>query len=202
MFMEMHIGPVIGRAPDLYKGSAGLISNCMEYFDCNKLPLITIAAYLWNSEDYEPEESYLEAVNFVIDEKEREAFILLSDQFRTACLKDENSKIMGEYLSLASVKFQTGDFAGAVETVKEYAVRVRNAVNVFSAAEGKIYTELARWIKKFSLMSDILDLSLEYLGGADKKAELEAKMSEYNESATVLTGFCFREYIESVLYND
>ena len=109
---------------------------------------------------------------------------------------------MGEYLSLASVKFQTGDFAGAVETVKEYAVRVRNAVNVFSAAEGKIYTELARWIKKFSLMSDILDLSLEYLGDADKKAELEAKMSEYNESATVLTGFCFREYIESVLYND
>ncbi len=202
MFMEMHIGPVIGRGADLYKGSAGLISNCMEYFDCNKLPLITVAAYLWNSEAYEPEESFIEAVNFVIDESEREAFILLCDQFRTSCLKDENSKIMGEYLSLASVKFQTGDFEGAVATVREYAERVRAAADVFKNAQGKIYTELSRWIKKFNLMSDILDLSLEYLEGADKREELEALMSDYNESATVLTGFCFREYIESVLYND
>ena len=202
MFMEMHIGPVIGRAPDLYKGSAGLISNCMEYFDCNKLPLITIAAYLWNSEGYDPEESFIEAVNFLIPEKEREAFIFLCDQFRTSCLKDENSKIMGEYLSLASVKFQTGDFKGAVETVEEYALKVRAAVDVFRSTDAKIYRELSRWIKKFILMSDILDLSLEYLKGADKKEELEALMSDYNESATVLTGFCFREYIESVLYND
>lgn len=202
MFMEMHIGPIIGREKELHKGSAGLISNCMEYFNCNKFPLITIAGYLWNSEEYDPEEAYTEAVNFLLPENEREAFILLSDQFRTSCLHDENSRIMGEYLSDASVKFQTGNYDAAVRTVKEYADKIRNAADIFRSCTSPLYKELERWLKKFYLMSEILDLSVEVLEGADKKQELESLMEKYNESATVLTAFCFREYIESVLCND
>ena len=202
MFMEMHLGPVIGREPELYKGSAGLISNCMEYFCCNRFPLITIASYLWNSEDYEPEESFLEAVNFLLPEDEREAFILLSDHCRTACLHDENSRIMGEYLSRASVEFQTGNFSMAVNTVREYTGKAVRAYEILRKnSEKPLYKELSRWIKKFGLMCEIMTLSLDLLEGADVREELETKMSAYNESATVLTSFCFREYIEGVLGN-
>ncbi len=200
MFMEMHLGPIIGRDADLYKGSAGLISNCMEYFNCNKFPLISIASYLWNSEAYDPEESFGEAVNFLLPEEEREAFILLSDHCRTACLHDENSRIMGEYLSRASVEFQTGNKAMAVNTVKEYTEKALRAYEIFQKnSEKPLYRELNRWIKKFGLMCEIMELSLQYLKGADVREELEERMSAYNESATVLTSFCFREYIESVL---
>ena len=79
---------------------------------------------------------------------------------------------------------------------------IKNAVNVLCSSEGVIYTELSRWIKKFCLMSDIMELSLKVLSGKAEKDELSSMMEAYNESATVLTGFCFREYIESVLYND
>ena len=200
MFMEMHLGPVIGREPELYKGSAGLISNCMEYFNCNKFPLITIASYLWSSEDYDSEESYLEAVNFLLPEEEREAFILLADHCRTACLHDENSRIMGEYLSRASVEFQTGNFGLAVNTVREYTEKAVRAYEILRKnSEKPLYKELSRWIKKFGLMCEIMTLSLKYLEGADVGEELQEKMSAYNESATVLTSFCFREYIEGVL---
>ena len=200
MFMEMHLGPVIGREPELYKGSAGLISNCMEYFNCNKFPLITIASYLWSSEDYEPEESFLEAVNFLLPEEEREAFILLADHCRTACLHDENSRIMGEYLSRASVEFQTGNFSMAVNTVREYTEKAVRAYEILRKnSEKPLYKELSRWIKKFGLMCEIMTLSLKYLEGADVREALQEKMSAYNESATVLTSFCFREYIEGVL---
>ncbi len=203
MFMEMHLGPVIGREPELYKGSAGLISNCMEYFNCNKFPLITIASYLWNSEAYDPEESFGEAVNFLLPEEERDAFVLLADHCRTACLHDENSRIMGEYLSRASVEFQTGNREEAIKTVTEYTEKAVNAYNVLiKNSEKPIYRELARWIKKFGLMCEIMELSLKYLNGADVREELEERMSCYNESATVLTSFCFREYIESVLSDD
>lgn len=203
MFMEMHLGPVIGRAADLYKGSAGLISNCMEYFNCNKFPLITIASYLWNSENYESEESFIEAVNYLLPEEEREAFILLSDHCRTACLHDENSRIMGEYLSRASVEFQTGNRDMAVNTVREYTEKAVKAYEILvKNSEKPLYKELSRWIKKFGLMCEIMTLSLHYLGGTDVREELEEKMSAYNESATVLTSFCFREYIESVLSDD
>ncbi len=199
MFMEMHTGPITGREKELYKASAGLISNCMEYFNCNKLPLITVAAYLWAPEEYDPEEAYCEAVSFLFPPEEREDIILLSDHFRTSCLKDENSRIAGEYFSRASVLFQTGNAEEAIKTVGEYAEKIRTAAKRLRMRKAPVYQELSRWLKKFYLMSEILDLSLEVLEGADKKRELEHLMEQYNESATVLTSFCFREYVESVL---
>ncbi len=199
MFMEMHIGPVIGREKNLHKYSDGLISNCMEYFNCNKIPLITVAAYLWNSEKYEPETAFNEAVSFMLDGDEKEDFILLCDHFRTSCLKDENSRIMGECLSKVSVYFQTGEYENALKTVEEYSQKVSRAAGRLKKRTAPVYKELSRWIKKFCLMSDILELSLKVLKGEAAKTELEELMAQYNESATVLTSFCFREYIESVL---
>lgn len=199
MFMEMHMGPLIGREKDLYEYSEGIISNCMEYFNCNIIPLITAAAYMWDSENYDPEEAYLNAVGYLLPEDEREDFILLADQFRTSCLHDENSRIMGEYFSRVSVCFQTGNFEEAVDVAASYADKVRLAAKRLKERHAPVYTELSRWLKKFYLMSEILDISLDVLKGEDKKAELSEKMSEYNESATVLTSFCFREYIEGVL---
>lgn len=203
MFMEMHIGPIIGRDKDLYTSCDGIISNCMEYFNCNKIPLITVASYLWNGEAYEPEAAYSEALDFLFkDSEEKEDFILLADHFRTTCLHDENSRLMGERLSDASVLMWTGNLDGALKVLENYINRIKEAARRLEMREGLIYKELSRWIKKFVLMSDILSLSLDVLKGEDKKALLENKMEQYNESATVLTSFCFREYIESVLNNE
>ncbi len=202
MFMEMHIGPIIGRDKDLGKHSAGLISNCMEYFNCNKIPLITVASYLWNSEEYDPEEAYSEAVNVVLPEKERAAFIHLADQFRTSCLHDENSRIMGEYLSKASVCRYSGNDEEYIKILGDYTEIISRAASLLKERNEPIYTELSRWIKKFILMSEILEIALSVIKGEGDKELLREKMSEYNESATVLTAFCFREYIESVLSDE
>ena len=202
MFMEMHIGPVTGREKGLCDYSEGIISNCMEYFNCNKIPLITVASYLWNPGEYDPEKAFREAVSFLFSGDEAEDFILLSDHFRTSCLNIENSRIMGEWLSRAAVFFQTGDFVSAVGTVEEYTRMVSLAAQRILLRDAPIYKELSRWIRKFILMKDILVLSLKVLKGEEEKRSLEKLMDEYNESATVLTSFCFREYIESVLYNE
>lgn len=202
MFMEMHMGPIIGRDKDLHKHCAGLISNTMSWFNCNKIPLITVASYLWNSEEYDPEEAYLEAVSFVLPEDERADFILLADHFRTSCLKDENSRIMGERLSEALMCRNIGNDEEAMRLLAVFTDEIKNAAARLRTRTKPLYTELSRWIKKFCLMSDILELALEVLNGADKENELSALMESYNESATVLTAFCFREYIESVLGNE
>lgn len=202
MFMEMHMGPIIGREKGLYNYCDGIISNCMEYFNCNKIPLITVASYLWNPEEYDPEDAFNEAVLYTLKKEEREAFVLLADHLRTACLHDENSRIMGEYLSRAAVLRQTGNFPDALLVIEEYTEKIKNAAEELGSFSSEIFTELSRWIKKFSLMSEILSIALEVLKGADKKKLLAEKMEEYNESATVLTSFCFREYIESVLYDE
>lgn len=202
MFMEMHIGPVIGRESELYKYSEGIISNCMEYFNCNKLSLITIAAYLWSPECYEPETAYREAVSYCIKEEDREAFIHLSDHFRTSCLHDENSRIMGLRLSEALMDFNTGASEDAVGKLTAYVNTIRDCAQTLKDRNEPVFTELSRWIKKFILMSEILSEALEVIKGKTDKKTLEKMMEQYNESATVLTAFCFREFVEWVLGYD
>ncbi len=202
MFMEMHIGPVIGRESGLHKYSEGIISNCMEYFNCNKIPLITVGAYLWNSEEYFPEDAFAAAMDYLVEKSDEQAFIHLFDHFRTSCLHDENSRIMGERLSEALTCFNTGDEENGIKKLREYEKTIRECADVLERGNTTLHSELARWIKKFILMSKILSLSVEVLCGNGDKAELERMMWDYNESATVLTAFCFREYIEGVLGYD
>ena len=202
MFMEMHIAPLIGRESDLYKYSHGIISNCMEYFDCNKFALITAAAYTWAPEEYDSELAFSQAVEFMLPAGEREAFVLFSDHLRTSCLNDENSRIMGRYLSEAATLMWTGNFPEALSVITEYTEKVNNAVSVIKNGSSPVYTELKRWFKKFCLMSEIMNVALSCLKGESRKEELMCLMEQYNESATVLTAFCFREFVEGVLSDE
>ena len=68
MFHEMHLGPVEGRDPLLYQHSRGILFNGMEYFECTKLPFLACADYLSDPENYDPEQSWLKAVDLLFGE--------------------------------------------------------------------------------------------------------------------------------------
>ena len=55
---RLHIGPLLGRDPHLYRVSAGVFSNAMDLPECTRIPLGTIADYLWDPESYDPDESW------------------------------------------------------------------------------------------------------------------------------------------------
>ena len=199
MFKEMHLAPLKGREPGLYKYSEGIISNCMEYFECNKFPLYTAAAYLSDPLGYDPEKAFSAAVEKLVPADVRDSFFLFADHLRTSCLNDENSRIMGEYLGKASVMRETGNEENALALLTEYTDRVRSSVNVLKKQDAPLYKELSEWLEKYYLMADILDEALAVLKGEGEREKLTAQMKKYNDCATVLTSFCFREYIESVL---
>ena len=51
----LHLGPLTGRSADLHSDVTGYISNSMAYQDeANRIPLLTIADYLWNPQQYDP----------------------------------------------------------------------------------------------------------------------------------------------------
>ncbi len=56
------LGPLRGRAPDLPGSVQGLFSNPMIQPEASKIPLETIADYLWNAAKYDPEASYKHAL--------------------------------------------------------------------------------------------------------------------------------------------
>lgn len=204
MFKEMHLAPVNGREARLYRYASGMISNGMEYFECTKFPFSTAADYLWAPESYAPEEAFARALNALLPENEVNAVRLLADHLRTSCLRDENSRIMGSYLSKATALIESGEREKAIPYAEKYTLMANEARKALAKSSKEVYKELCEWIEKFSLMCDILTDALALLKNEvpdipAAKKELQRKMNAYNNCATVLTAFCFREYTETLL---
>lgn len=59
----LHLGPVIGRAPDLCEVVDGYMSNPMcEESEANRIPLLTCLDYAYNPSDYDPDRSIGQAI--------------------------------------------------------------------------------------------------------------------------------------------
>lgn len=59
----LHLGPLRGRDVDLNLVADGYISNPMSYQNvANRIPLLTIADYLWNPHQYDPDRSIGQAI--------------------------------------------------------------------------------------------------------------------------------------------
>lgn len=200
MFKEMHIGPLIGREPELYRYAEGIVSNCMEYYESGKFALATAFRYMADPPGYDPEAAFADALAELLPEEDvREAFTLFADHLRTSCLKDENSRLMGEAFGRAGLLLETGDLNGAMAVIAAYTARVRRSADLLRTRTGPLFTELAEWLAKYDRMAEILDAALALLQTGQGKEALAAKMKRYNDCATVLTAFCFREYVETVL---
>ncbi len=200
MFMEMHMGPLIGRDEKLWQYAQGEIFNCMEYVESTRIPLATALTYLWDPEHYDPEEAYMKAVEANIDKDDRNAFILFADHLRTSCLKDENSHLMGQELLKVLAAEQAGDREKAKALFDAYLAQMQDAAQRLANKKDGIYKELAIWIEKFLFCVEILSLCGDVLfNNADRKEELKEKMFRYNRNAVVLTAYCFREFAEIAL---
>ncbi|MCH5199133.1 MAG: beta-N-acetylglucosaminidase domain-containing protein [Oscillospiraceae bacterium] len=171
MHFEMHLGPVIGRDKDLNKYSEGIIFNCMEYAECSKIPLITAADYLWNSESYFPEKSWKRAVSEVIGSEKAESFIAFADNLRISCLMDENAKILKK-LFFGNSKNE--EIACHIARMYDSAEFLKNDMPICS--------ELKNWSEKYFIACDIISLIANYLDSrnCDIKEQIFQLIQKYN----------------------
>jgi len=79
----LHLGPLTGRSADLGSVVDGYLSNSMAYQShANRIPLLTIADYLWNPKEYEPNRSIGQAIMHLGDTPEkREALCQLVELY-------------------------------------------------------------------------------------------------------------------------
>ena len=161
MYNEMHLSPVINRDSDLYKYSEGIISNCMEYAECSKIPLITFADYLWNSESYNPQKSWEEAIRQVIGKENADNFIVFADHLYTSCLKDANSRRMYAVFDEIETALKAGNEEKAFTAAEEY-LRKMNACREYLKQDYSICRELKKWSEKFFVACDIMNGIFEF----------------------------------------
>lgn len=200
MFQEMHLGAVIGRDKELYKACEGLISNVMEYAECSKIPLMTVADYLWNPKAYNPDASLKNAHYEILGEK-AETFKYFADHLGVSCLSRYSSALMSETLSRVSFLLGKGEIQKGFAVFEEYNKNMRKCLEMLENESVPLFKELKKWVKKFSMCCDLLDA----IYNAKKDATVEnvnilSELTEkYNSDGTLLTGFCLREAAEKTL---
>lgn len=203
MFQEMHLGAIIGRDKDLYKACEGLISNVMEYAECSKIPLMTIADYLWNPVCYNPEKSLKNAHKEILGEK-AELFKYFADHLGASCLSKYSSALMSETLAHINFLISRGENEKAIEEFKEYNANMRGCLEMLQDESVPLFKELKKWVKKFSMCCDLLDVILvARTNPTQENMKALAELTEkYNSDGTILTGFCLREAAEKTLCID
>ncbi len=200
MFQEMHLGAIIGRDKALYKACEGLISNVMEYAECSKIPLMTIADYLWNPVCYNPDEALKNAHKELLGEK-ADLFKYFADHLGVSCLSKYSSALMSDTLAHINFLLSSGDKEGALKEFKEYNTNMRKCLERLQDTSVELFREMAKWVKKFSMCCDLLDAIYNTWETPTEENynTLKDLTEKYNSDGTVLTGFCLREAAEKTL---
>lgn len=200
MFQEMHIGALIGRDKDLYKHCEGIISNVMEYAECSKIPLMTIADYLWNPDAYNSDKSLDNAHDEMLGEN-KDLFFYFAEHLGVSCLNRHASAFMSETFEKINFQRAIGEKEKSLEIFRNYITKCRECLNLISDTSVPLFEEMQKWVKKFSMCCDLMDAiyAVQENPDEEKKAYLADLLRKYNSDAVVLTGFCLRENAEKTL---
>ncbi len=201
MFNEMHLGAVRGRDKDLYEYCDGLISNVMEYAECSKIPLMTIADYLWNPLNYNENESLENAHREILGNK-AESFKYIADHLHVSCLnRNGASALMSDTLHRVSFLMTTGKEQQGIKEFSDYIEKNKECLNMLKDSSVPLFDEMGKWVEKFQLCCDVLEKILEtqLSPTEDNKKMLDALIKKYNRDAVILAGFCLREACEKTL---
>jgi hyaluronoglucosaminidase len=199
MFQEMHLGPIQGRDPELPKCCRGILFNGMEYFECTKVAFLTCADYLRDPESYNPERSWLNALDELFGEEGARRFLPFGEMLLTSCLRVPNCPRLNDALETAVLRLRKGEPRAALETLRGYYARLEDCRAFLAGSEHPMVAELGKWIRKFNHCCDIFALALKLFEGEPVRGALAAEMEIYNDTATVLTDFGFRAFVETAL---
>ncbi len=202
MFQEMHLGALIGRDKELYKHCEGIISNVMEFAECSKIPLMTVADFLWNPIAYNPDESLNNSHREILGD-DADSFFYFADHLCVSCLTRYGSSYMGQVLSKVSFLESSGKKDEALEVLGSYISDMRKCLVLISDTSVPLFEELQKWVKKFSMCCDLLDdiYTAKENPTQENKKILSEALQKYNSDGTILTGFCLREIAEKTLLN-
>ena len=153
MQVNLYIGPIRGREKGLHKYSAGLLSNPMLQFEASLIPISTIGDYLWNSQDYDPEISWEEALIKVIpNEIDRAA---LRKFFRTSLgsnVGGDPAPDLRKVFRAGVTAWRSGDMATAANVFETEGREMESNYQYLTTAKTtvpELIAEIKPWLEKY-----------------------------------------------------
>lgn len=165
--VNLYIGPIRGREKGLHKYSAGLLSNPMLQFEASLLPISTIGEYLWNTENYNPDEAWERAlVKLISDESDRNALRRFLRTSMGTTVGGDPAPDLRQVFRAGVTAWRAGDMSKAAEVFRTEGEAIianqKYLVNPdFSYPE--IITEIKPWLVKYQAGGETLTALSEIL---------------------------------------
>jgi hyaluronoglucosaminidase len=172
----------------------------MEFAECSKIPLMTVADFLWNPLAYNSDDSLKNAHKEILGNN-ADSFSLFADHLCVSCLSRYGSSYMGQLLSKVSFLEANGKKEESLDLLSSYISDMRKCFVLVSDTSIPLFEELQKWVKKFSMCCVLLDdvYTAKVNPSIENKNKLSDALQKYNSDGTILTGFCLREFAEKTL---
>ena len=191
MANELFMGPCVSLGDTLHKSVSGLVSNPMNQGYASEVPLITIADYLWNPFDYDPESSVRAAVKLVEPEC-ADGLYALMDLTRNTAINGNTST----FSLKDDIKNYKDKKDGAAKELLSKLEKMKEDLTVLSEKCGKrLYSEIKPWLEKSISYVDAAVAFLRF-----ESAESDAERAEY--AMTFIKSYSSTEKNNSVVSPD
>jgi len=177
MVFDLHIGPLRGRDTALGEVVWGLLANPMGLAEAGKVPLFTVADYLWNSRDYDPETSWRSALQYV-DPACADAWELIFDHMHRSCLSDADAPGLDAVVARYNERCRDGN--ASVSPLIRYFDDLRGAYDsVFGPdVNRKLLRDVSPWISRLYRMQTVTTDVAKVLGMASGEVPLDLEVVE------------------------
>lgn len=160
MQVNLYIGPVRGREKGLHRYSAGLLSNPMLQFEASQIPISTIGEYLWNTEDYNPDEAWERAlINLVPHEQDRGALRRFLRTSMGTTVGGDPAPDLRQVFRAGVSAWRAGDMSKASDVFKsegEAILANRQYLQNPAFSYPELINEIEPWLVKYQAGGDTL----------------------------------------------
>ena len=162
MIHELHIGPLRAREAGLVDHSEGLLANPMWQAEATKIPLWTIAEYLNDPKNYDPDAAWDRALAQVIsDSKDRDAYRKFARTSLGSCLNDDAAPEFSNALAQVAFNYRLGNMPAAVAQLQAVALEISEACSLIQSpkfSNPKLAAESDPWVRHYQRGGQILEL--------------------------------------------
>jgi hyaluronoglucosaminidase len=198
---RLFLGPIRARSSELHEHTGGLIANPMNEGEASKIPLVTIADYLWNAEAYRPEPSWEAALMQQGGARGYAALRCFAGHCLSSFLSAKESAELSAAIARLWKERSSGAAVDAARELRRQFARMRGLKREFSASVCNpwLLEEIAPYLDKLTAYGEAgaacLRLLLNQSAAARSKVEHMAKTAAANPRqicGTVMDDFIAR----------
>lgn len=182
MAPEMHIGPYVGRDPELVNNAQGIVLNPMNQARASMIALGAAASFLADPYNYNPTLAWMNSIKELTPELVDE-MLLFGEYNLLSPLHPAQSERPAKVVESYKAFLAQGNRAEALASLKKEAEEILNAsAKLKEKLPTELFQELALWIDEFERWGRVLEATAKIL---KTRAKLYAETPESADLALV-----------------